>query len=63
MITMLTSIAHIAIGENKNSFKYLETKTNYPVLPPFCSLKVSVRSSKNCLAIPKKMPDNPKKGA
>ena len=53
MITMLTSIAYIDIGEYKTPFRYLETTPRYTVLAPFCTLKISVSSPKSSLKIPK----------
>ena len=63
MITMSTSIAHNDIEEYKNPSKYLKTTPLHPFFSPFSTLKISVRSQKSCLTIPKKLPDDPKKGA
>ena len=60
---MLPSIAHVDIGEFKNTFKYLETPL---MLTHFGSLLypiISVRSNKNYLTVPRKMPDVHKIGA
>ena len=68
MITMLTSKTHIDITEYKNPFKYLKTNPCYPILAPFCILKISVISKNSCLTIQKrpltiqkKVPGNAKK--
>ena len=53
MITMLTYIAQIYMGEYKNPLKCPETTPCYPVLASFCTLIISVRSQKV-------MPDYPK---
>ena len=53
MITMLISIAHIDIGEYKQTCKYLETTPQYPVLASFFP-----RYERE---IPKNIPDNPPK--
>ena len=58
MITMLTSIEHIDIGEYKNYFKCPETTPFLPVLVSFCTLEISMRSLKLCLTIQKMWPDN-----
>ena len=65
MITMLTSISHMDIGENNSHLNTLKT----PPATLFFSLfflypqKVAKQSLRRCLTIPKKVPDNPKKDA
>ena len=54
MITMFTSRA--------SRDKYLETTTCYPIFAHFCTLKINYRFQNSCPTIPKKMPDNSKKG-
>ena len=51
VITMLTSLGHIDIGEYKKPFEYMKITPLYPVLTPFCTLKISVRSQKRCLNV------------
>jgi hypothetical protein len=63
MITMLTCIVHIGIGECKNPFKFLENNPSHPGLalllwdPP----KIAWWSKKRCMTITKKVPNDPKK--
>ena len=56
MITILTYIAHIDIGEYKHSFKYLETTPSLHFFGFFLN-------PENRREIEKNMPDNPKKDA